>query len=87
MNPPTSPTLRDLYDSARALPPEQRDGYLDAHCDDAATRDRIRRMLAVHAAALESMPATPADVLARALGDADDAAAHSPSARASDRSR
>ncbi len=73
MNSPTSPTLRDLYDGARELPPEQRDDYLDAHCDDAATRDRIRRMLAVHAAALESMPATPADVLARALGDGDDA--------------
>ena len=74
MNSPTSPTLRDLYEAARALPAQQRDDYLNAHCDDTAMRDRVRRMLAVHAAALESMPATPADVLARALGDPDELA-------------
>jgi serine/threonine-protein kinase len=81
MNSPTSPTLRDLYEAARALPPDRRDRYIDTHCDDTATRDRIRRMLAVHAAALESMPATPAEVLARALGDPEDSPAISVGAR------
>jgi serine/threonine-protein kinase len=72
MNRSTPPTLRDLYEAARTLPGDARDAFLDAHCDDATMRDRIRRMLDVQIAAAEPLPATPVEALARALGDVEE---------------
>jgi len=41
----TSPTLRELFDACLDMAPAERDAFLRAHCDDAAVRGRVERLL------------------------------------------
>ncbi|HVT32232.1 MAG TPA: protein kinase [Rhodanobacteraceae bacterium] len=48
MSDPT-PTLRELFEAALALAPEERGAFLSAHCHDAGRRVRVERLLAADA--------------------------------------
>jgi eukaryotic-like serine/threonine-protein kinase len=76
----SSAALRDVFEEALALPPGERAAFLQARCADAELRARIERMIAADAdddVALER----GADVVARAIGSAEDAPALPPGTR------
>lgn len=61
-------SLRELYEAALALPHAARGAFLDAHCDDAALRARVERMLAREPAdGDDALPLPPAAALADAF--------------------
>jgi len=61
-------SLRELYETAIALPQAARGTFLDAHCSDASVRVRIERMLArAPAEGDDALPLPPAAALADVL--------------------
>jgi tetratricopeptide (TPR) repeat protein len=68
---PMSASLRDLYETARALPAAQRVAYLEQQCTDPAMRERVLRMLDAGADATDApLPLAPAQRLAAQIGQA-----------------
>ncbi|HEX6833752.1 MAG TPA: protein kinase, partial [Rudaea sp.] len=63
-------TLRDLFESALALPADERAAFLDAHCPDAAVRARVESLLRADASQDEPLSSAKLDRLAYAIGDA-----------------
>jgi eukaryotic-like serine/threonine-protein kinase len=64
-----TPTLRDLFEEALALPPEARARLLSERCPDAALRTELERMLTADATEDELLGAGDAASLAVAIGD------------------
>jgi tRNA A-37 threonylcarbamoyl transferase component Bud32 len=77
----TSPSLRELFDEAVMLVPEQRAGFLAARCLDPALRTTIERLLAADAAADSAWFSDGAEGAARAIGEADVAQSLPPGSR------
>ena len=73
MTPPSTPTtstnLRDLFEAALALAPDERAAFLDAHCADATSRARIDAMLRADASDAEPVSSRAVDSLSRAIGE------------------
>ncbi|HEY3519792.1 MAG TPA: serine/threonine-protein kinase [Rhodanobacteraceae bacterium] len=64
-----TPTLRDLFEEALALPPDARARLLSERCPDAALRAELERMLTADATEDELLGAGDAASAAAAIGD------------------
>ena len=64
----SSPSLRELFETAADLGEAERKRYLDAHCG-AVLRERIERMLSVDGGIAGALPAAPAAAMADALAE------------------
>ena len=65
-----STNLRDLFESALLLAPDERAAFLEAQCPDAAVRARVELLLQADASEHEPVSSERLDLLARAIGDA-----------------
>ena len=68
------PTMRQLFERALVLAPDDRAAYLREHCPDAAMRTRIERLLAADADAAEPPGPSHVQQLAASIGEAPDIA-------------
>jgi serine/threonine-protein kinase len=66
----TAQTLRELFEAVVEMPAPARASYLDEHCQDAAMRARVERMLIADAGA-DALPTGGARAAVAAIGDAD----------------
>jgi serine/threonine-protein kinase len=66
-----SPSLRELFDEAVLLTPEQRAGFLTEHCPDAELRISVERLLVADAADDDTLFSGGAEAAARAIGETD----------------
>ena len=73
--------LRELFDGAVALPPQERAAFLDGHCADPALRAEVERLLRADAACNEGLVRGGAALAAYAIGEADVALALPPGSR------
>jgi tRNA A-37 threonylcarbamoyl transferase component Bud32 len=62
-------SLRELFEAAFERPPEDRAGYLDLHCANAARRAFVERMLEATTGPASGLPSVPAAALAQAMGE------------------
>ena len=76
----SSPTLRELFETALQLSGAARMDWLAAHCLDPRQREEIERMLTADTVEDDWLPGDPVDV-ARAIGDGGVAAAMPPGSR------
>ena len=67
--PMPSKNLRDLFETALALAPDERAAFLDAHCADASARARLDAMLRADASDDEPVSSRGVDRLSRAIGE------------------
>ncbi len=77
----SSSSLRDLFEQALSLPPDERAGFLAAHCPDTELRAAVECLLAADAAEDDAPILRSADVIARAIGETDVAQALPPGSR------
>jgi serine/threonine-protein kinase len=76
----TTQSLRELFEAAVDLPASARAAFLDEHCQDAALRARVERMLIADVAG-DALFTGGARVAVAAIGDADIAGALPPGSR------
>ncbi len=65
----TRPALRELFESALALPAAERYAYLVSHCTDARQREAVLRMLAADAQDTSPLLDEPLDALLARVGE------------------
>ncbi len=76
-----SPSLRELFDRAVLLAPEQRAGFLAERCPDPALRTSVERLLIADAAEDDALFSGGAEAVACAIGEADVAQTLPPGSR------
>jgi eukaryotic-like serine/threonine-protein kinase len=76
-----SPSLRELFDEAVMLAPDERAGFLAARCADPTLRSSVERLLAADAAGDAAWFSGGAEAAARAIGEADVALTLPPGSR------
>jgi len=70
----TAQSLREFFEAALELPAPERAAFLEDHCEDAALRARVERMLIADAGG-DALSTGGARVAVAAIGDADIAVA------------
>ncbi len=79
--PSLNPSLRELFEAALELPPDQRRHFLDDQCADSAQRVFVERMLDARAEPADDLPNVPASTLAETLGASEPIPALPPGSR------
>ena len=78
---PSTPPLRDLFESALGLPPAEREAWLATHCPDPALRTAVLRMLAADHTDGSRLLDESLDKVLERVGDTDTTARPLPGSR------